>query len=350
MKLKIFGGLIIIIIFLPISVFATIASSSNIYEGIDVSNWQGYIDYASVRNSGIEIVYIKSSQGSNIVDPYFRINYNNAKSNGLKVGFYHFLTARSEEEARSEADFFCSVISNTLPDCKLAMDFEVFGDLNIEEINNISIAFLERVKEVSGKDVIIYSDAYNARNVFKKNLANSYPLWIAEYGLEIPEDTNWEYWDGFQYTSTGRVSGVRGYVDKDRFTENIYLNEVTKIEETGESKNYNQDTTYIVQTGNTLSMIANLYNTTVNELVLLNNIQNPNLIFPNEKIIVPIKGKENNISYSSGHIIYTVQKGDTLTALALKFKTTVAEIAKLNEIKNVNLIYIGEKLRIKNEG
>lgn len=349
MRLKTFFGVIIIITFLPITVFATVASSSNIYKGIDVSNWQGYIDYNSVKNDGIEIVYIKSSQGSNIVDSYFRINYNNAKANGLKVGFYHFLTARSEEEAKKEADFFCSVISNTSPDCKLAMDFEVFGDLSIEEINNISIAFLERVKEVSKKEVIIYSDSSNAKNIFNIDLAKAYPLWIAEYGVEVPQATNWENWEGFQYTSQGKISGIKGYVDKDNFTENIYLNETTKIEETGESQNFNQDTTYIVKSGNTLSMIASLYNTTVNELVLLNNIQNPNLIFPNEKIIVPIKSKEDNKSYSSGHVIYTVQKGDTLSELALRFKTTVTEIAKLNDIENINLIYIGEKLRIKNE-
>ena len=62
-------------------------------QGIDVSDWQGYIDYSQVRASGIEVVYIKASQGSNIKDPYFDINYENAKANGLKVGFYHFLTA-----------------------------------------------------------------------------------------------------------------------------------------------------------------------------------------------------------------------------------------------------------------
>ena len=60
-------------------------------------------------------------------------------------GFYHFLTARSTNEAIKEAEYFSSVISGTSPDCKLAMDFENFGDLNVEQINEISIAFLERV-------------------------------------------------------------------------------------------------------------------------------------------------------------------------------------------------------------
>ncbi len=75
--------------------YALTPSSEPRYQGIDVSNWQGYIDYAQVRASGIEVVYMKSSQGSHIKDAYFDINYENAKANGLKVGFYHFLTATS---------------------------------------------------------------------------------------------------------------------------------------------------------------------------------------------------------------------------------------------------------------
>lgn len=350
MKFKaLFITLLILMLLLPLNVFATTASSDVIYEGIDVSDWQGYVDYNAVRNAGIDVVYIKASQGENIVDSYFRINYNDAKENGLKVGFYHFLTARSEEEAIRQADFFASVISNTSPDCKLAMDFEVFGDLNFAEINNISRAFLERVREVTGRDVIIYSDASNARNVFGEELAEEYSLWIAEYGVEFPSQTNWEYWEGFQYTSTGIVSGIRGYVDRNKFTEQIFLNDKTYIDPSGDSENYSQDSEYIVQRGDTLSGIARKYGTTVNELVILNRqIQNPNLIFPGERIRVPINGNINNEDrYITNHIIYTVQRGDTLSELALRYGTTVQSIASLNNIKNVNLIYIGERLRIE---
>ena len=342
--------LLILMIVLPLNIFATTASSDVIYEGIDVSDWQGYINYSEVKESGIDVVYIKASQGDNIVDSYFRINYNDAKANGLKVGFYHYLTARSQSEAIRQADFFSSVISNTSPDCKLAMDFESFGNLNIYEVNDISRAFLERVREVTGREVIIYSDAYNARNVFGEELANEYPLWIAEYGVEFPSQTNWEYWEGFQYTSTGTVSGIRGYVDRDRFTEQIFLNDETYIEPTGNSENYNHDLEYTVQRGDTLSGLARKYGTTVNELVILNRqIQNPNLIFPGERIRVPINGNKNNDDrYITNHIIYTVKRGDTLSELALRYGTTVQSIANLNNIKNVNLIYVGERLQIEN--
>lgn len=88
-------------------IYAITPNASPQYQGIDVSDWQGYIDYSQVRSSGIEVVYIKASQGSNIKDPYFDINYENAKANGLKVGFYHFLTATNTRRSRARSSIFC---------------------------------------------------------------------------------------------------------------------------------------------------------------------------------------------------------------------------------------------------
>ena len=158
---KILGIFLIITMMFFVNVnmeYALTPSSEEQYQGIDVSDWQGYIDYSRVKSSGIEIVYIKSSQGSNIKDPYFDINYENAKANGLRVGFYHFLTATNATEAEQQARFFASVISGKTPDCKLAMDYEVFGGVSVGEINNIAQIFLESVKRLTNKEVIIYSD------------------------------------------------------------------------------------------------------------------------------------------------------------------------------------------------
>lgn len=87
--------------------YALTPSSNPQYQGVDVSNWQGYIDYRQVRESGIEVVYMKASQGSNIKDAYFDINYENAKANGLKVGFYHFLTATNTRRSGTRSSIFC---------------------------------------------------------------------------------------------------------------------------------------------------------------------------------------------------------------------------------------------------
>lgn len=110
-----------------ISISSFVSAASNLYPGIDVSNWQEYVNYEDVANDSIQVVYIKATQGSNIVDSYFRTNYENAKSAGLKIGFYHFLTATTPEEAIQQAQFFTSVISGLEADCRLAMDFEIFN-------------------------------------------------------------------------------------------------------------------------------------------------------------------------------------------------------------------------------
>lgn len=342
--------LLILVCCIPISVFAISPSSNVIFDGIDVSNWQGFIDYADVKSAGFSVVYIKSSQGSNITDPYFRTNYNNAKANGLKVGFYHYLTARNVEEAENEAEYFASVISGTSPDCKLAMDFESFGDLSKEEINSISTAFLEKLKALTNKEVIIYSDAFNARDVFGTGLANSYPLWIAEYDVASPSnDVNWTNWQGFQYTDMGIVNGIRGFVDKDKFTENIFLASTSPVN-TEENKTNNIEL-YTVKRGNTLSELALRFGTTVSEIAGLNGIRNPNLIFTGEVLKIdttrPLE-EITNTSYDANHIIYTVKRGNTLTYIANMFGVTIQSIARLNNIKNVNLIFTGERLRINN--
>lgn len=317
------------------------------YQGIDVSNWQGYIDYSEVANSGIDIVYIKASQGNSIVDSYFKTNYENSKANGLKVGLYHFLTARSVAEAESQAEYFSSVISGTSPDCKLAMDFESFGDLTNEEINNISSAFLNKVQELTGKEVIVYSDSSNAINTFSNEIAEHYPLWVAEYGVDSPNTGNWSTYEGFQYSDTGTISGINGYTDLDVFTDSIFLSSTDNISTPENTRN--QIITYTVKSGNTLSQIALNYNTTVNEIAGLNGIVNPNLIYTGEVLKIDTTNDISTITgdhYETNHIIYTINYGDTLTAIAQKYNVTIESIVQLNNIVNPNLIYAGERLRI----
>lgn len=352
-KLLIFSIIITLLLFINTSsVYSLTPSSEPIYQGVDVSDWQGYIDYSSVKASGIEVVFIKSSQGNNIKDPYFDINYENAKANGLKVGFYHFLTATNVAEAEQQARFFSSVISGKTPDCKLAMDYEVFGGVSVSEINNIAEVFLESVKRLTNKEVIIYSDLSNARSTFSRELAQNYPLWIAYYGNYNELDsigTNWEKWQGVQFSDRGIVPGIRGNVDRDIYTKEIFLgepSELPQVDDITESIN-STNVFYTVETGDTLSKIAQKYGTTVQELVSINNISNPNLIYPGQQIRVltnsTVKGNE---ARGTGSITYTVKRGDTLSNIAKAYNVTIAHIVEINNLQNPSLIYPGEKLRI----
>ena len=316
-------------------------SSSNIYEGIDVSDWQGFIDYSQVAASGIQIVYIRSSEGFSYVDSQFENNYKNAKAAGLTVGFYHYLTARTVEDAVNQATFFVSTISGKSPDCKLAMDFESFGNLNNEQINEISLAFLEKVKELSGKEPIIYSNEYNANNTFSSTVA-SYPLWVAQYEVSNPTvSQNWNTWVGWQYTDQGEIPGISAYVDRNKFTDGVLLEDNSEVPNVPNNPVPSQYITITIPYGATLTRIAEQYNTTVANLVSLNNISNPNLIYAGNTLIVPSNGTS-----SSSTIQYVVKRGDTLSQIALDFGTTVTAIANENNIYNVNFIYVGQILYI----
>ena len=323
--------------------FAFSPSGDTIYEGIDVSSWQGEIDFSQVKASGIEVVYIKSSEGFRSVDSYFEQNYANAKNAGLKVGLYHYVTARSVEDAVRQANFFVSSISGKNPDCKLAMDFESFGSLGREEINQIALTFMQTVKNVSGKDVIIYSDEYNANSTFESNLA-IYPLWVAQY--EVSEPTvreHWSNWAGWQYTDRGEVPGISSYVDRDKFTNEVFLDDTSEVPDVPTDKPDENEryTTITIRYGDTLSELAIEYNTTVERLVELNNIANPNLIYAGDTLIVPTSDPSSNITQ-----IYVVQYGDTLSKIAREYGTTVATLASINNIQNVNLIYVGQIIKI----
>ena len=347
---KFFSIIMLIIILILIWSSKTIAinpSNNEIYEGIDVSRWQGSINFTEVANDGIDIVYIKATQGTTYVSPTFEEQYINAKNNGLKIGFYHYVTARTVEEARNEAQFFASKISGKQIDCKLAMDFEEFGNLSQEEINAIGLAFMKRLEELTNKPTVIYSNTYAARTIWNGEIIK-YPLWVAEYGVSKPRDNGkWNSYVGWQYTNMGNIKGVNGNVDRDKFTKDIFINQPETpgeiIPEIPEPESRYK--TITILRGDTLSKIAKEYGTTVNELARINNIQNVNLIYAGRTLRVPISDpQENN---SSEEIVYIVKRGDTLSEIAMEYNVTVNEIARENQIKNVNLIYPGQRLIIK---
>lgn len=321
-----------------------------IYEGIDVSSYQGEIDFRKVKESGIQVVYIKATEGTYYIDPYLESNYKNAKENGLKVGLYHYVTARTEEAAKQEAKFFVARASGKDIDCKLAMDFETFGSLSKAEINRIGLTFLKEVERLSGKQTILYSNAYTASNIWSGE-NTKYPLWVAEYDVEYPTNSGtWKTWAGWQYADDGEINGIRGYVDRNKFTKEVFLDDTSTIppinppDDGGNEPTPEKTKKITIKWGDTLSQLAVEYNTTVSELVRLNNIANPNLIYAGNTLIVPVNGTEDN---SNNTETYTVQAGDTLSHIAQRYGTTVAQIATDNNISNIHLIYPGQQIQIR---
>ncbi len=198
------------------------------HRGIDVSQWQGSINYRQVKAAGIRIVYIKAGEGSSSVDSYFERNYRGARRAGLDVGFYHYVTARTVKEGRRQARFFASLIHTKKMECRPAMDFEQVSGLSRDEANAIARAYLQELRRLTKCRPIVYSNVYDARVLWDQSLVR-YPLWIAEYGVRKPQTTGkWRRWQGFQYDDKGAVQGIHGHVDLNRFKDGIYLKDREK--------------------------------------------------------------------------------------------------------------------------
>ena len=316
------------------------------YRGIDISEFQGEIDFEEVRRSGIEAVYIRVGAGE-YTDEYFAENYERAKAAGLKIGFYHYVTARSVEEGRRQARFFASLAAGREPDMRLAMDFEYFGSLSVSQINAISEAYLDELTALTRREAVIYSDLSNARNIFSRALAEKYPLWAAQYGADEPSaNGKWREWVGFQYTDEGRVGGIYGNVDRNIFTEGIFLSDSWRID--GEKRTTvrarTRTLTVYVRAGDTLWAIAREYGTTVEAIARENRIVDPNRIFAGERLRITLPAR------GSGEEIYTVRRGDTPISIAGKFGVTLSALEDRNGLERGEMIYAGDKLSIPGAG
>lgn len=137
----------------------------------------------------------------------------------------------------------------------------------------------------------------------------------------------------------------------DKYTQEIFLTETTEdlpIIEKPDVDTKNSYIDYIVEPGDTLWAISIKYGTTVNEIIALNDIVNPNLIYPGQNLrILTNSTIEGNQTNNLNSVIYTVKKGDTLYRIANMYGVTISQIVNLNNISNPNLIYPGQRLRIK---
>ena len=318
------------LLFMTAPALALGPDSSRVLNGVDVSVYQGEIDFEAVKESGVEVVYIRAGEGADYTDPCFIRNAREAKAAGLHFGFYLYVTARTQEEARTQAAFFARLIQGKGYDCRPVMDFEQSGG-STARLNEVALAFLKELERLTGSTPMLYTDAYAADRVWDSALW-SYPLWVADYGPSEPDvpGGRWPGWSGFQYSDRGHVPGIRDNVDLDRFTDRVFLTDGERPEE----PDY---TDYTVRRGDTLWAIARRYHTTVEDIAQANGITDPNRIYVGQVLRIPTTG-----AYAD----YTVVQGDTLWAIARRCGTTVEELVRVNHIENPNLIYVGQVLKV----
>lgn len=188
--------------------------------GIDISNHNGNIDFNAVKSDGIDLVYIKATEGTTYIDAYLPANYNGALNAGLKIGFYHFLVGTSVPE--TQAENFYNNIKDKQNDLKPCLDVEV----NNFDVMDYTLRFIAKFEALSNLPLCIYTSGNFANDNLDSRLAK-YPLWIANYGVETPmETTVWgNAYVGHQYSDIGSVNGISGNVDLDNFLDGIWVSE-----------------------------------------------------------------------------------------------------------------------------
>lgn len=190
--------------------------------GIDLSEYQGDIDFNAVKNSGVTYVMLRlggryySDEGDMYKDDMFDTYYENAKKAGLKVGAYFFSQAASVEDGIAEAQFAISILDGKKLDFPIAFDWETIAEDNArtdsvtgEELTNIAIAFCQTLDE-KGFDSIIYSNTSLMYYMYDLSKLKEYDFWVADYADLPTMYYNFTMW---QYTTDGTVPGVEGTVD-----------------------------------------------------------------------------------------------------------------------------------------
>ncbi|HWQ75758.1 MAG TPA: GH25 family lysozyme [Syntrophomonas sp.] len=194
-------------------------------KGIDISSYQPSVDFTKVAAAGIEVVYIKATEGTGYTNPYLKTHAAAAKAAGLKVGFYHYMTPKTAANAVEQAKYFINTINGLAYDCKLALDLEVTGNLDKTTLNMVAKAFLEQVVELTGTTPVFYSYTSFIKSYLSSDLT-VYPLWVADYRSGAPGvNSVWSEWIGWQYSSSGSVSGIRGSVDLNTFQDEIFISD-----------------------------------------------------------------------------------------------------------------------------
>lgn len=188
--------------------------------GIDVSVWQGQIDWKKVKAAGVDFAMIRvgyrgSEQGVLKEDTYAQTNYAGATAAGIKVGAYFFSQAITVEEAVEEAKYLLNLIKDWKVDMPIVFDWEFVGGgsrtdgITARTLTNCSKAFCDTVSAAGYKSMIYFNTDQSFNSLYLRELTD-YKFWLAQYDTVLNYPYKIDMW---QYTETGSVPGIKGNVD-----------------------------------------------------------------------------------------------------------------------------------------
>ena len=196
----------------------------NQQQGIDVSHYQGHIDWDEVaRDNNVQFVYIKATEGSDLVDNCYMRNLYGARRVGIPVGVYHFY--RPNVNVQWQLRNFSSTVEPWQHDLIPIVDVEKRGKGSLSQFQSRLKAFLDGVERIYGVKPIIYTGV-NFYAAYLEGRFTQYRFMVARYADEFPglsEDVPIVLW---QYTSKGQIDGIRGHVDRSVFLDRYTLTDI----------------------------------------------------------------------------------------------------------------------------
>lgn len=315
-------------------------------KGIDISKWQAGIDLSKIDT---DFVICKATEGLGYTDKNCDGFYQEAKRLGKKLGVYHFARPDLRNTATAEADWFVKETKGYHKEAILILDWES-GDLG-----NVTWAksWLDRVYEKTGVKPVIYMSASVMSSYDWSSVANAdYGLWVANYGSNNGTAQEsvfdryplryWSFYALWQYTSTGKLSGYSGNLDLNYFSGD----KEAWDKYAGGSPSASTSTTKPVEKSVdqlAREVIAGKWGNGQDRVGALTNAgYNYNEV---QAIVNKILNGGSTPSPTVEY--YTVRKGDTLSGIAARYGTTYQKLAQMNGIQNPNLIYPGQKIRVK---
>lgn len=188
--------------------------------GIDISHHQGDIDWELVRNRAfineqpLQFVFIKATEGSDIVDSRFKRNFQAARQHGIVRGAYHFY--RTSTPAKRQAEHFINHVKLEEGDLPPVLDVEVKpANVSLEDFRQGILEWLLRIEQHYKVKPIIYTYHSFHQQYMNDSIFNLYPYWIAHYYVDsVRYRGPWAFW---QYSDAGQLSGIKEKVDLDVF-------------------------------------------------------------------------------------------------------------------------------------
>lgn len=190
--------------------------NENTQIGIDISKWQGDVDFNALKEAGVEFVIIRVGtssgiNGENLVDSKFEQNINGANKAGIPVGVYFYSYANSEDRAISDALWVLEQIKDYKVDLPIAFDWEnwsFYNEFNLSffGLSNMADSFVKTVRD-AGYEGMLYSSKNYLEDIWFKG---DYPVWLAHYTTKTNYEGDYEFW---QLCNNGRVAGINGDVD-----------------------------------------------------------------------------------------------------------------------------------------